>query len=432
MIGDTLGTGAFSTVYAAIDERLDAPVAIKVLAENHALDPEVRERFLSEAQRLRRLAGSHVVAVHDVGETERRQPYFSMELAAGGDLETRVTALDEVLTTPSLGAGADLTEGRYRPTATEILEVAMALATSLGRAHRHGIVHRDVKPSNLLLVDDDPALDPGPIGNRVSRPAPGSLVGAEERLVLGDFGLAKELRVSSGLTVGAGTSGFAAPEQLVPVTTITPTVDVYGASAVMYWLYTRTTPGPRATWAGIPGPVARVLRRGLAARPEDRHRTLAEWHQALQGAVAGVGGATGWRRSARLWAVLFAVALGLVAAVVGLAGGFWWGVAVNGDDSVGVVTLDDGRQQVTATGEGVELVVTGPSRGRAGEPVRLEASTNSGNPVIWILPSGETSTGPALELRARNPGLAVVTIATPIADERPLSVDFDLTIDSIP
>jgi serine/threonine protein kinase len=67
-----IGRGGFSAVHHAIDERLDAAVAIKGLAENHALDPQIRERFLGEAQLLRKVACGAVIAVHDVGETGRR------------------------------------------------------------------------------------------------------------------------------------------------------------------------------------------------------------------------------------------------------------------------------------------------------------------------------------------------------------------------
>src|SRR5690606_28097749 len=88
-----LGTGAFATVYRAVDERLDDIVAVKVLAENHSLDPELRERFLTEGRVLRRVASRHVVAVHDLGETDRQQPYLVLEYADRDTLARRVPDL---------------------------------------------------------------------------------------------------------------------------------------------------------------------------------------------------------------------------------------------------------------------------------------------------------------------------------------------------
>ena len=85
-----VGSGAFATVYRARDDRLDTDVAVKVLAENHSLDPEVRERFITEGQLLRRIDCPEVIAAFDLGETERGQPFLVLEYADRGDLATRV------------------------------------------------------------------------------------------------------------------------------------------------------------------------------------------------------------------------------------------------------------------------------------------------------------------------------------------------------
>ena len=88
-----VGAGGFATVLRAEDERLEDEVAVKVLAENHSLDPDVRDRFLSEGRVLRRIDSPHVVRVLDLGETDRQQPYLVLELADRGDLATRVEGL---------------------------------------------------------------------------------------------------------------------------------------------------------------------------------------------------------------------------------------------------------------------------------------------------------------------------------------------------
>lgn len=85
--------GSFATVHNARDERLDDDVVVKILAENHSLNPEIRERFIAEGRSLRRVEGSHVVAIYDIGETERHQPYLVLEYADRGTMESRVHQL---------------------------------------------------------------------------------------------------------------------------------------------------------------------------------------------------------------------------------------------------------------------------------------------------------------------------------------------------
>lgn len=72
-VGDVLGFGSFATVYRGVDDRLDADIVLKILAENHSLNPEIRERFIAEGRALRRVHSPYVVAVHDIGESERRR-----------------------------------------------------------------------------------------------------------------------------------------------------------------------------------------------------------------------------------------------------------------------------------------------------------------------------------------------------------------------
>lgn len=416
-IVETLGSGGFSTVYRAVDEQLDAYVALKVLAENHALDADVRERFFGEAQLLRRIQSPSVIAVYDVGETDRRQPYIVMGLAHGGDLSGRVAQLDQQGTTPGLGRGSDLTQARYSVTAGDVLAVAEALAASLGSAHEVGIVHRDVKPSNLLIVNDNPT-------SATAEPRRG-LLAAGERLVLSDLGLAKDVGANSGLTVGAGTAGFAAPEQLIPTTRITRSADIHAATAVVFWLLTRDLPTSTSAWTRIPGPLEPALRRGLAARPEDRFDTMAEWQEAIRDALeTGRNALTGRSTPPGRTRVLLVVTGFLVALAAAAAAGYM----VGAHDGATTETVADGTRQVRTTRSGVELAVTGPASAAVGEEVQLEATTNSGAAIVWVVSTGETTTGDSLQLTTRRSGTAVITALTGVEGEGAVVVEFVLQV----
>ena len=130
--------------------------------------PPIRERFVREAQLLRRVRSAHVIAVHDIGELDDGRPFFVMELASGGVLADRIDPGGRV---DAEGVAATIT----------------ALAGGLGALHAAGIVHRDVKPANLLIVGDSPR--PATTAATVQRPG---LLAPGERIVIGDLGLAKD------------------------------------------------------------------------------------------------------------------------------------------------------------------------------------------------------------------------------------------------
>ena len=100
-VTDRLGAGSFATVHRAHDLRLDDEVAVKVLAENHTLNPDMLERFIGEGRALRRARSPHIAAVHDIDELPQNQPYLVLELADRGTLEDRVEELRAQL--PLLG-----------------------------------------------------------------------------------------------------------------------------------------------------------------------------------------------------------------------------------------------------------------------------------------------------------------------------------------
>jgi hypothetical protein len=284
---EPIGSGGFATVYRALDERLGAEVALKVLAENHSLVPDYRERFISEAQHLRRVDSYWVASIFDLGETDTGQPYMVLELADRGDLETRVNNL------------WDKRRGLERD---DLLILAETLAHSLSAIHAADLVHRDVTPGNLLVRHN--GLNPEPWSGR-------SLLDRGERLMLSDLGYAKDLRAASGITSGGGTAGFAAPEQHGEMTQVDQRADIYGASAVLQWA---------ATGSRIEEALTEVNQIGMAEDPDDRFANMGEWNKAVRTALASpyasmasVGAMdevpTGWARS-------------VLAAVAGLSVGF--------------------------------------------------------------------------------------------------------------
>ncbi|WP_329342468.1 serine/threonine protein kinase [Streptomyces sp. NBC_00663] len=275
-----LGTGAFGTVWLAHDDTLDAPVAVKVLADNWAHRLDVRERFLSEARLLRRAASRRVVQVHDIGELPDGRPYFVMEYADGGTL-------------------AELLQDGPLPVA-EALRLTASAALGAAALHEAGIVHRDIKPSNLLLRT-------GPDGTR--------------QVLLADLGLAKILAEASGLTLAAGSAGYRPPEQAEPGTGIDARADVYGLGAVGYHLLTGVVPGapgkvvrPDRLRPGLDPGVRRALLRAL--RPDRARR----WPDARAFAAELERLAAG--RRPRRWPALLA-GLVVTAALTGTAFALW-------------------------------------------------------------------------------------------------------------
>jgi len=187
-----LGHGAMATVDLAHDVELERPVALKRLAENLARDEELRRRFLREARLAARLAHPNVVRVFDVGEDDGR-PFIAMEYVEGETL-------------------AELVARRAPLPPVEAAKLGMQICAGLAASHAAGLVHRDVKPQNLLLRTDGV-------------------------LKLGDFGIAvghEGTRLTLAGTV-LGTAGYLAPEQ-ARGEQVTAAADIYAVGAVLYEL----------------------------------------------------------------------------------------------------------------------------------------------------------------------------------------------------
>ncbi|GAA1679400.1 hypothetical protein GCM10009745_24080 [Kribbella yunnanensis] len=195
-----LGSGGFATVWLARDEQLDAEVAIKVLADNWGHDDTVRRRFLEEGRFLRRVESEHVVQVHDVGELEDGRPFL-------------------VLTYADRGTLADRLKKEPLPLAAAV-DVVVQVGRGLQALHRRGLLHRDVKPANVLFRSTD---DDG------------------ERAVLSDLGLGKSLDEVSRITLPGGTPSYVAPEQAMGER-LDQRADQYSLGAVAYAALTGRSP----------------------------------------------------------------------------------------------------------------------------------------------------------------------------------------------
>lgn len=256
-LGGVIGAGSFATVHRARDERLDADVAVKVLAENHSLNPEIRERFIAEGRSLRRVGGRHLVSVHDIDQNERQQPYLVLELADRGSLRRRVE---------------ELRAGGWRATGADVLAVARPLAAAVAAVHRAQLVHRDLSPGNLLLTSTS-----GEAARAVGiESSPSAVVRADERLLVADLGMCKDLAHSSGLTVAAGTDGFRPPEQSRPGT-VDIRADIWAMSALLRWLIDD---------AAMPEALQDVLARGLSEDPAARQSEATTWLAEVEEALA--------------------------------------------------------------------------------------------------------------------------------------------------
>jgi serine/threonine protein kinase len=239
---DQIGQGGFATVYLAEDINTGHQVALKVL---RSLEARFTKRFEREARSLTKLnRHPHIVTIHDFGQVDD-QLYIAMEYMAGGSLRDFMTNHPQT----------------YLPT-EQVLGFLEQLAVALDYAHSQNMIHRDIKPDNILL---DEATNP-------------------QRVVLTDFGLVKYHTSNETLTATSiilGTRGYMAPEQFTGTSQkISPASDIYALSVVAYQLLTGELPPiisepahPQTLNPNLSPTIATALLRGLAKLPEERPST---------------------------------------------------------------------------------------------------------------------------------------------------------------
>ena len=244
-IEQEIARGGMGIIYRATHITLDLPRAVKLITPQFARDRRYLERFRIEATAAARIDHPNVVAVHDFGEVDG-SPYLVMQYVEGVDLERLVAR-----------------EGPLAP--RRALALLAQIADGLDAAHAMGVVHRDVKPGNMLVVGE-----------------PGS-----ERALLTDFGLAKQLTATPAgkSELFGGTLEYAAPEQLGGKE-VDPRTDVYSLGCVLLFMVTGTAPGIGHLWGGaeatpIPPEVEAVIARARSGDPESRYATPHEFAQAV-------------------------------------------------------------------------------------------------------------------------------------------------------
>ncbi|HWF70147.1 MAG TPA: serine/threonine-protein kinase [Mycobacterium sp.] len=259
-----LGSGGMGEVYLAQHPRLPRRDALKVLPPTLTGDAEYRQRFSREADIAAELWHPHIVGIHDRGEFEG-QLWLSMDYVEGTD------AAELLRTQFSSGL----------PKA-EVFEIVTAVADALDYAHLRGLLHRDVKPANILLTDADPRT---------------------RRILLADFGIAREIGDISGLTATnmvVGTTAYAAPEQLMG-SDIDGRADQYALGCTAFHLLTGAAPYQNSNPAVVitqhlsaPPPLIGerrpelaelndVITKVLAKEPSDRYPTCSDFAAALTG-----------------------------------------------------------------------------------------------------------------------------------------------------
>jgi len=251
-IESLLGRGGMSVVYLAEDTRLGRRVAIKVLSAELAADDAFRSRFVRESQLAAGLEHPNIVPVYEAGEAEG-QLFIAMRYVRGTDLRTLLTR-----------------EGPFDPDRT--IALLRPVAAALDAAHRRGLVHRDVKPANILIATDE----------------------GEEHVYLSDFGLSKHTSSRSGLTKTGtfmGTVDYVAPEQ-IQGHDVDGRTDGYSLACVLFECLTAKVPfakdsdvatlfghiqdpPPRVTQAreSLPSEIDEVMAQGMAKNPDDRPQT---------------------------------------------------------------------------------------------------------------------------------------------------------------
>jgi tRNA A-37 threonylcarbamoyl transferase component Bud32 len=269
---EPIGKGGMAEVFKARHIRLDRPAAIKILSPHLAPEADFRERFAREARALAALKHPNIIQIFDYGDEEGLY-YIAMEYIAGRDL------------------GYRLSLGKRLPTA-HTWRIAVELAAALDFAHARGIIHRDVKPANVLLE---------PMGHGEN--ADGRAAKHPARAILTDFGIAKLMAEDSQATQAGlyGTVDYMSPEQIRADANIDGRADIYALGVMLFRMLTghpafaaassnlmmmahlETPPPDARTYApDLPEKVALALQRAMAKDPIDRFSSAGEFVGAMK------------------------------------------------------------------------------------------------------------------------------------------------------
>jgi serine/threonine protein kinase/DNA-binding beta-propeller fold protein YncE len=270
---ERIGQGGMAVVFRAYDPRLDRRVALKVLPPGLALDEAFRQRFIRESRAAAAVDDAHIIPVFEAGESDGVL-FIAMRYVRGGDLRSLI--------------------GRAGPLpSSRVAEIVAQMASALDAAHALGLVHRDVKPANMLL-------EPSTVADR------------PEHVYLSDFGLSKGALAATGLTATGqflGTLDYVSPEQ-IEGRPIDGRADEYALAcsafemlcgeppfqreqgvSVMYAHLSEAPPSVRARRPELPPEIDEVLAKAMAKAPGNRYATCREFAVALRPAL-GIG-ATG-------------------------------------------------------------------------------------------------------------------------------------------
>lgn len=415
-IVEQIGKGGMATVFKAYQPRLDRYVAIKVLPAYYAHEEGFSERFVREAKAIARLDHPNILPVYDFGQTDGLS-YIVMKYVAAGTIKERL--------------GQPLVP-------EDTIDILKQVASALDHAHDQGILHRDVKPGNILID-------------------------ANGWVYLSDFGLAKMVEGSVQLTgsgVGIGTPAYMSPEQGQGLK-VDGRTDVYALGVILYEMLTGRVPYeaetpmavvvkhitsplpmPRTINPSIPSSVERVILKALAKDPDDRFARAGELVSALEAAITQVESkesvapvphstlhaapppapsppppyqAPAPSRKSNL-PILAIAGVGGVVAILGVALVVGLLFLLSRDGTSGGQTDFSDSRLASATAPAVAL---GPTASSTPEPEAPAEAESSGPPAAAIASTAPVATATSLPIETPQPTATPIPTATPLPTETP-------------